>query len=250
LSKFVIIDNNLITQSTKGGQQPAVFNDSQSVIRVNESNEQELKEFIKYTSDEILSLDKSVNAKSTVTPRDLSNRTFTRLAITEAGWAFIAHFIECTTSTVDGVYCENYAGQIESQHYAKFYDADNNELTTEQDMLNCVKSVFTIIPSIDYEVVCGEIHQYERPTSNMRLHSIIGAFMPDGTPLSVKEFVRNLNMKFKDKAKAIVTDGRAPKLLRKSFAGLPFDANQIQIVINHEPGIKHELMIELEYYRE
>jgi hypothetical protein len=250
LNRFVIIDNNLITEATKGGQHPAPFNETQSIIRVNTDNEDNLKEFVKYTDEQLLALDRNEVAKSTVTPKDLSNRDFVRLAITQEGWAFLAHFIECTTSTIGGIYCENYNGQIESQHYAKFYDVDGNEITEEAGMGNCVKSVFTIIPSIDYEVVCGEIHQYERPTNNMRLHSIIGAFMPDGTPLSVKEFVRNLNMKFKDKAKAIVTDGRAPKLLKKSYAGLPFDANQIQIVINHEAGIKHELMIELEYYRE
>jgi hypothetical protein len=250
MSNFVVINNNLLTEATKGGQSPARLNDTQSILRVNKKNEEILKEYIKYSSEDILALDKTKKAESYVRDFDNSGRAVTRIAITEKGWSFLAHFVECTTSTLGGIYCENYSGQVESQHYAKFYDSNGAEITDPLDMGDCVKSVFTILPSIDYEVVSGEIHQYNRPEGNMRLHSLIGAFMPNGAPISVKEFVRNLNLKFKDKAKAIVTDGRAPKLLRREFAGLPVDANQLQIVVNHEAGVVHELMIELEYYRE
>jgi hypothetical protein len=252
--KWVIINKNAITKKIKAGQIERELPNGQALIRVNENNEEYLTDFIKYSIEEILALDlkekKTLHNSYHSRSKDNSNRNFTRLAITEEGWSFLAHFIECKTSTINGVYCENYNGQVEAQHYAKFYNELGEEITEELGMVNCVKSVFTIIPNIDYEVVSGEIHQYVRPETNARLHSLIGAFLPDGSPLSVKEFVRNLNLKFKDKAKAIVTDGRAPKLLRKDYAGLPFDANQIQIVINHEAGLKHEIMVELEYYRE
>ena len=248
---FVVIDNNLLTEKTKAGQEPALFNSTQSILRVNRGNEEILKDFIKYSSEEILGLDNTRQARSTVFPKDESNRSFTRLAITQEGWAFLAHFVEAKTSTIDSIYCEDHNGNKEPQHYCKFYNADGLVLTSQSEIdTECVRSVFTIIIGFDFEIVCGEIHQYERPTTDIRMHSLMGAFMPDGTPISVKPFVKNLNMKFKDKAKAIMTDGRAPKLLRKEFAGLPFDANQIQIIVNHEAGVKHEFMVELEYYRE
>lgn len=183
--------------------------------------------------------------------KDKDGRPFTRLAITEKGWTFLAHFIEAETSVLNSIYCEDHTRTVEAQHYCKFYDVNGVELTSQAAIdTSCVKSVFTIIPGIDFEVVAGEIHQFERPTTNMRLHSIIGVIAPNGAPIATTEFVRNLNMKFKDKAKAIVTDGRAPKRLNKTVEGVPYDANQLQIVVNHDAGVKHQFMIELEYYRQ
>lgn len=250
-NQFVVVNKNFITDSLLGGQQAAYLNDSQSIIRVNNQNQDLLKEFIKYSEEEVLSFDRTIQQDSFVHQHDDSNRPFTRLAITEAGWSFLAHFVEGRTSVLDSIYCEDHNGNIETQHYCKFYDASGNELTTQTSIdTDCVRSVFTIIPGIDYEVVSGEIHQFERPTENVRVHSVIGAVHPNGTFLGGKPFVKNLNLKFKGIHKSIVTDGRAPKLLRTNFQGLPFDENQLQIIINHPAGHKHEFMVELEYYRE
>lgn len=183
--------------------------------------------------------------------RDDSNRAFVREAVTDRGWSFLAHFIECETSVKDSIYCEDHNGVKESQHFCKFYDANGVELT-EQNAIDssCVKSVFTIKPNVDVDMIAGEIHQITTPTTDVRMHSIIGLIAPDGTPISTKEFVRNLNMKFKDKAKTIMTDGRAAKRLNKTVEGAPYDANQLQLIIHHEPGLKHQFMVELEYYRQ
>lgn len=251
LNQFVVINKNLITDSIKANQDPAFLNETQRILRVNKDNEDLLKNYIKYSEKEILNFDKSILQKSLVNQHDNSNRPFTRLAITEAGWSFLAHFFEGTTSLVNSIYCEDHLGNKENQHYCKFYDINGDELTNQSEIdTSCVKSVFTIIPGIDYEVVSGEIHQYERPTTNVRVHTLIGLIDNNGNAISTKPFVRNLNLKFKDTNKTIMTDGRAPKLLRKNFKGAPFDANQLQIIFYHEPGIKHEFMIELEYYRE
>jgi hypothetical protein len=254
--KWVILDKDFITEQIRAGQQERVLSNGQALLRVNSKNESFLIDFKKYTADEIalLNLDQQSKLKSKHSNDiDDSGRQITRITYNSDGWSFLAHFVELTTSTIGGIYCQDENGNEEIQHYAQFFDVDGNQLLTQAECdASCVKSVFTIIPAIDYEIVSGEIHQYERPTTNMRMHTRLGAFLPDGTPLSTKEFVRNLNMKFKDKAKAIVTDGRAPKMLRREFAGLPFDANQIQIIIYHPDavGFKHECMIEIEYYRE
>lgn len=184
-------------------------------------------------------------------PVDSSNREIVRYAITQEGWAFLAHFIEGTTSKLNSIYCQDYQGNEETQHYCKFYDSNGTELTTQQDIDNsCVKSVFTIKPEIDYEIVSGEIHQYVKPTTNVRLNTVIGAVDNNGDLLSGVDFVRNLNLKFKDTNKAIVTDGRTARMLVKETSGVPFDTNQIQIIIYHDAGIQHDFMVELEYYRE
>lgn len=184
-------------------------------------------------------------------PRDQSGREVVRHAITNDGWVYLNHCIECESSKLDSIYCEDQNGNEETQHYCKFYDANGTELTTQNDIdTDCVKSVFTIKPGIDYEVVCGEIHHHERPTTNFRVHTVMGVIDNSGNHISVKAFVRNLNLKFKHVNKTIMTDGRAPKLLRKTVTGVPFDANQIQVIAYHDAGVKHQFMVELEYYRE
>lgn len=249
--RYVLINKNSITDKIRGGQIEAPFSGENYLLRVNENNEKHLEKYVKYTQEEVLQLDRSKDNDSFIEHYDSDNRRFVRLALTKRGWSFLAHFIEAETSVLDSIYCEDDNGNKETQHYAKFYDENGVELTEQVDIdSNCVKSVFTIIPSIDYEIVCGEIHQYVRPTTNIRLHTRIGAILPDGTPLSTTAFVRNLNLKFKDTNKAIITDGRSPKLLRKDYDGLPVDANQLQFVVTHEPGVKHQMMFEIEYYRE
>jgi hypothetical protein len=251
MPKFVLINKNIITDELRGGQLEAPFSGENYILRVNSKNEKHLDKYIKYTQDEILALNKDKDNDSTIEHFDSDNRRFVRLALTKRGWSFLAHFIEAETSVLDSIYCEDDNGNVETQHYAKFYDENGVELTEQIDIdMNCVKSVFTIIPGIDYEIVCGEIHQYKRPTTNIRLHTRIGAFLPDGVPITSTTFVKNLNLKFKDTNKAIITDGRSPKLLRKDYAGLPVDANQLQFVVTHEPGVKHQMMFEIEYYRE
>ena len=85
-------------------------------------------------------------------------------------------------------------GVKEEKHHASFYDENNNKLTTQDSINeNCVKSVFTIIPDTDIEMISGEVHLYERPTKDLRLHSLIGAFMPDGTKIVATAFVKNHN---------------------------------------------------------
>lgn len=183
--------------------------------------------------------------------RDNSGRSFVRTAVTEKGWAFLAHFVECETSVLNSVYCEDHQGNRETEHFCKFFDANGVELTEQASIdSSCVKSVFTIKVGVDVDMIAGEIHQFERPVGDLRLHSLIGVFDPNGTPLSVKEFVRNLNMRYKDKAKTIATDGRAVKRLDKNVEGVPYDANQIQLVVNHDIGVKHKFLVELEYYRQ
>lgn len=250
MNRFVILNSNVITDKLSAGQQAAKFNETQSILRVNKNNEDSFKDYVKYSEEEILSLDKSVIQRSLIQDFDRSNRPFTRIAITEKGWSFLAHFVEAETSKLNSTYCANENGVKESQHYSKFYDSNGDELTTQGSIdSDCVKSVFIIKPGIDYEIVSGEVHHYVRPTTDIRMHSLIGIIDPNGNPIAMKAFVRNLNLRYKDTNKAIMTDGRAPKLLRVNLDGVPFEANQMMVIMYHEPGIKHKFMLELEYYR-
>jgi len=62
--KFVILDSRSITDKIKAGQEPVRFNESQSILRVNDKNADLLVNYKKYTDDEILTLDRNVLAES------------------------------------------------------------------------------------------------------------------------------------------------------------------------------------------
>lgn len=181
---------------------------------------------------------------------DESGRQMVRVAITESGWSYLAQFIEVETSVLDSIHSYAETGVRETQHIAKYFDASGNELTTQTQIdTDCVKSVFTIKVGFDFEIIGGEMHQFETPTTDVRIHALIGMFDNNGSPISYKAFVKNLNMRYQTASKPNPTDGRAPKLLRKDFFPAPYDANQLQMICFHSPGTKHKMQVELEYYR-
>lgn len=54
--KFVIVNKNYITDQVRGGQQERQLLNDQAILRLNSKNEQYLKEFIKFSEDEIRAL--------------------------------------------------------------------------------------------------------------------------------------------------------------------------------------------------
>ena len=56
-------------------------------------------------------------------------------------------------------------------------------------------------------------------------------------------------MAFYGANESIKTDGRAAKYMKKDIVGVPYQANQIQVIVRHNAGIQHKLMLTLEYFR-
>jgi hypothetical protein len=54
---FVILDKNIITEKIRDGKQERILPNGQAILRVTKNNEDFLNSFIKYTEDEIRSLD-------------------------------------------------------------------------------------------------------------------------------------------------------------------------------------------------
>lgn len=57
MTKFVILDNDEITNKIKGRNTPINFGDEQSFLRVNEENENELRKYKKYSLGEMRAID-------------------------------------------------------------------------------------------------------------------------------------------------------------------------------------------------
>ena len=181
---------------------------------------------------------------------DDDGRQVTRTAATYKGWRYLAHVLEMETATLNGVFSSDWQGTSRSDFTIKYYDNTDTELVagTQAELdANCVKTVVTIKPSYDYDIVGGNVHQHTTPTENVRMWVVAGA--TELGALGVREFVGGLNMKFMGINEQIETDGRASARMNHTTTGVPFQTNQLQYIITHPVGYQHELMIVVEYFR-
>jgi hypothetical protein len=102
-------------------------------------------------------------------------------------------------------------------------------------------------PNYDYELIAGSIQQKASPSTDLRIW-VVGGIVELGGAY-VKEFAGGVNMAFFGENESLKTDGRAAKYMTKTISGVPYQANQLQVIIKHEAGIQHKLMLMLEYFR-
>ena len=208
------------------------------------------------------------NSNKNIKERDDSGREVIRTAATDKGWAYLAHPIEFETSNINSVFSENWKGESRGECSLRFYDDQGAELTTQNDIdSSCVETRLTIKLGHDFDIVSGKLEQHQQPLGNngkltdLRLYTLIGifdqngvAFDPDGPGTAwseqVTEFVGGVNLKYFNTNQELQTDGRAGKKLFQIVNDqIPFDQNQMQLILKHEAGFKHELMVILEYFR-
>jgi len=195
---------------------------------------------------EIPLINQSVEIKNTEI--DEQGRQITRIAAGQKGWVYFAHPIEFETSQLNSLYEKTSAEAARNICTLKFYDVNNVELTTQQDIdSSCVKTRILFKPQYDYELIAGSLQQIEAPASDVRIW-VLGGIVDLGGPY-VKEFAGGINMRFYGSNEAVKTDGRAAKYMAKDIAGVPFQANQLEVVVRHSVGFKHKLLLMLEYFR-
>lgn len=184
---------------------------------------------------------------------DTDGRQIIRNATTKKGWRYIAHPFELETSTLDGCYEKDWTESSRGTCTLEFFDDSDTKLIagtqTELDS-DCVKTVLTFFPDFDYDIIGGNVHQYIKPSDDVRLWVIAGAVDLSYLPGTVKEFVGGVNLKFITPENKIETDGRASARLNKTTEGVPVNTNKMQYIIRHPAGYQHQLMIVLEYFRE
>ena len=179
---------------------------------------------------------------------DSDGRQIQRSAATYKGWRYLAHPIEVETSNLTGVFSEDWQGNTRTDYTIKFYDSSDNELTTQATIdTDCVKTVLTIKPDYDYDIIGGNLHQKTQPISDVRLWVVAGAVELGAA--GVKEFVGGLNFSYMGADEQIQTDGRASARMNKTTTGVPFNTNQMQYIFKHDAGYKHKVMVVVEYFR-
>ena len=209
------------------------------------------------TTEEKTTLDALISAHDgTPTPEqtpveiDSDGRQITKVATTYKGWRYLAHSIEAETSKLNGCFSSDWQGNSRTDFTMKFYNSSGTELVagTQAELdANCVKTVITLKPDYDYDIIGGNVHQHTTPTSDVRLWVIAGA--TELGALGVTEFVGGLNFKYITPGDKIETDGRASARLNKNTEGVPFQTNQLQYIITHPTGHNHQIMIVVEYFR-
>jgi hypothetical protein len=179
---------------------------------------------------------------------DDQGRQIIRTAAASKGWTYLADSMEIETSNLTGLYAKDYLGNNNSAITVKFYDASGTELTTQGTIdTDCVKTEMLFKPSYDYEVVGGNIHHGNTPSSDVRMWVVGGLIELGGA--YVKEMVRGMNLKNLGTDDHIETDGRAAKYMKKDISGVPYQGNQLKFIFKHDAGFKHKVMIVLEYFR-
>jgi hypothetical protein len=189
---------------------------------------------------------------------DDEGRQTVRRATAKKGWHYSAICTEVKTSTKES-YNKDYAGNDLNYVDIKLYDSSDVEITDPLNYGNCEKTVVTITPDYDFEVIEGDIFHHTRPTQDVRMWTLAGitALGAAGT----KVFVNGVNLKYMSPNDRIESDGRSSKFMARytdiqvgvDGNGDPimqtFNSNQFQFILKHPAGYEHELMILLETYR-
>jgi hypothetical protein len=179
---------------------------------------------------------------------DGQGRQIVRRATSQKGWHYSAIISEVKSSTL-GTYNKDYLGNDLNEVTIRLFDINDVEITDQAIAdTSCVKTVVTVKPDYDFEVIEGDLYQHTRPTEDIRLWTLAG--IPELGPSYVKVFANGVNLRFMSPDDHIESDGRSSKFMIKDIEGVPFNANQFQFIIKHSEGFKHELMILLELYKQ
>ena len=186
---------------------------------------------------------------------DAQGRQIVRRATSNKGWHYSAITGEVQTSTLD-TYNKDFLGNDLGEVIVTLYNEEGEVITTQEEAnTDCVKTVLTIQPDYDFEIIEGDIYQHTRPLVDVRLWTIAG--IPDLIPYigaaAVKTFVNGLNLRFMSPDDHIESDGRSSKFMKKEteIPGLGvFPSNKFQFILKHPAGYKHDLMVILELYKE
>lgn len=179
-------------------------------------------------------------------PSDTDGAKISRPKAAKAGWTYHLTAPEFTTSKIDSLYHEDVAGNALTEASIKYYDDEDNELTTQGACdTDCIKTVFTFEPSWDYEIIGGTLKTVSTVAENVRVWVIA---VPDVPAIygGSKVMVQSVNLKFIDQNNGIVADGRASKYMAYSAT---YHTNKLQVTIKHPIGHQEAIMMAFEVFK-
>lgn len=174
-----------------------------------------------------------------IDPRDNDGSKLARHKITKTGWGLHCHKVELETSKLSSVIDIDKDGIDWGYATIKFYDVNNQELTTQNDIdANCVRTDMSFEPTVDYEIIAGEIWQKSVPVSAMLLNLF--------HQFSGHEFCTGgFNMEFLPANGYKKMDGRTAKMMPYNAT---YHTNLLILRCRHSAGVRHRLMLVLEIF--
>jgi hypothetical protein len=180
---------------------------------------------------------KSLGNKSS---SDIDGVMLVRPKAARKGATFQLNSPEFTTSTVGSLAHKAVNGSDLNQCTLKFYDANNVELTTQQDCDTlCVKTVLDFEPPFDYELIGGNARVAATINENVRLWVTAVPDIPYAYGGS-RMMAQNVNLRFNAPGIGIDLDGKVSKALVYSNT---LHTNKLRVTITHPAGSKHLLSI-------
>lgn len=192
--------------------------------------------------------DFETNFKSTgneiLEPTDYDNSPQVRIKMAKLGAKYLGDCFDLTTASMGSLYHKDASGNNTGYSVAKFYDADNAEVTDPANNSQIVKTVVDWEPPFDYEVIGGAAWCEEKPTTDVRCWALAAPDIPAQYGGSI-EFLRGLNFNCIEEQQ-FFHDGRVAKQMR-------YDANthqgKFRFIFRHDAGVQLHILIEMEIFR-
>lgn len=176
--------------------------------------------------------------------KDIDGNLLIRPKAAKAGWVFSMLPIEFTTAKLSSAYSKLVDGTDRSGVTYKIYDANDAEITSAQNEANAVKTVLDFEPTYDYEIIGGQLQQKAQPSTPVRVWVIAVPDIP--APTGAKEMIGGINLEFIDPTDKVNADGRVSKYMAYNAT---YHTNKLRLVLKHNAGVQHDLLIVFEVFR-
>jgi len=177
---------------------------------------------------------------------DSSGKPFARMAVSDTGNSLQWLSFHATAGKYGIFTCVESDNTTDFQGFTyKIYDANDDEITSAANEANAVKSVITFHPQFDLEMMAASLRQIETPTSDMNMFMVID---PDENIGSKYEMVTGgHDLRFFPALTTAFVDGKAPK---KMVYDPVYNTNKMAFILYHPVNTEHDIMLQLEYFRE
>jgi len=178
-------------------------------------------------------------------PEDSDNAPLTRLKICPTGWHMHLACFEFETSKLNSGYEKYLDGTDRNFLTMKFYNASDEELTTQQDIdSGCVKTVVDWEPTHDFEIIAGSFRQSSAPSSDVRVWVVGVPDIPPAYGGSVC-FCCGLNLMYYGANEGGSIDGRTAKKLVYDSEN---HTSKMRFILRHGAGVQHKIHAMMEVF--
>lgn len=183
-----------------------------------------------------------------LTPSDTDGVPLSRTKVTKTGWHYQANSVEFSTAKLSSLVNIDAAGDDLGYTTIKYYDVVGVELVagTQGELdTDCVKTVITWEPGVDYEIIGGTLYQSAAPSNDVRLWITA---VPDLTPAqggSIPFMEGGMNLKHMGTGAIMELDGKTPKLMTYNAT---YHTSKFQITATHTAGDQCPVMVVLKVF--